>query len=82
MLKCVTLQAMVLSEIKRLPPNELRETLDFVRFLRLRHSIEPDQAYFWTKKWQLLERATEKDKKRGRVLGDGSMKGLAKALGK
>ena len=78
----MTLQAMVVSEVKQLPPNELRETLDFVRFLRLRHSIEPDQAYFWTKKWQAMERAVEKDKKSGRILGDGSMKGLAKALGK
>ena len=78
----MTLQAMVVSEVKRLPPNELRETLDFVRFLRLRHSIEPDQTYFWTKKWQALEMAVEKDKRRGRVLGDGSMKGLAKTLSK
>ena len=78
----MTMQALVLSEVKRLPPVELRETLDFIRFLRLRHSIEPDQAYFWTKKWQKMELRTEQDKKKGRVIGDGSMKGLTKSLGR
>lgn len=78
----MTLQAMVVTEIKRLPPSQLRETLDFVRFLQLRHSIEPDQTYFWTRKWQRLEKRVERDKKKGRVIGDGSVNGLTKALGR
>ena len=78
----MTLQAQIASEAKQLPPKELREALNFIHFLRLRHSIEPDQSYFWSKKWQSMEHAAERDKKKGRVLGDGSLKGLLKALGK
>jgi len=76
------LQTQLMSEMKQLPNRALQETLDFMRFLRLRGSIEPDQTYFWTKKWQAMEKAAERDKKRGRVTGDGSVNGLLKALGR
>ncbi|MBI4679579.1 MAG: hypothetical protein HY748_18555 [Elusimicrobia bacterium] len=68
--------------MKSLPLAYLREVLDFVRFLRLRRSIDPDQAYFWTRKWQSKERAVERDKRHGRIIGDGTVRGLARALGR
>ena len=78
----MTIQAQLASEIKSLPPGSMREVLDFVRFLHLRRSIDPGQAYFWSRKWQAKERGAERDKKRGRVIGDGTVQGLAKALGR
>lgn len=77
----MTLHAQLVSETKQLPPQILKEALDFVRFLKLRRAIDPEQAYFWTKKWQTTERASDKDRKRSRILGDGSFKGLLKTLG-
>ena len=78
----MTLQAQLATEIKSLPPGYMREVLDFVQFLRLRRSIDPGQAYFWTRKWQAKERAVERDKRRGRVIGDGTVRGLAGAMGR
>ena len=78
----MTLQAQLATEIKSLPPVCMREVLDFVRFLHLRRSIDPGQAYFWTRKWQAKERTIERDKRRGRVIGDGTVRGLAGALGR
>ena len=78
----MTLQAQLTSEMKTLPPGYMREVLDFVRFLRLRCSIDPAQACFWTRRWQAKERAVEQDKKRGRTIGDGTMRELTKTLGR
>lgn len=78
----MTLQAQLTSEMKTLPPGCIREVLDFVRFLRLRRSIDPSQAYFWTRRWQAKEKAVERNKKSSRVVGDGTMRGLAKTLGR
>lgn len=78
----MSLQTQVFAEIKHLSPNILPEILDFVRFLRFKEVTDPKQAYFWTKRWQNMEKAIEKDKKHGRIVGNGTVKGLVKILGK
>ncbi|NNN05472.1 MAG: hypothetical protein HKL90_06195 [Elusimicrobia bacterium] len=78
----MTLQAQLASEMKTLPPENVREVLNFVRFLRLRRSIDTAQAYFWTRHWQANEKAVEQDKRRGRVRGNGTMRDMVKVLGR
>jgi hypothetical protein len=38
------------------------------------------QAYFWTKGWQKMEADADKAKKAGKVLGNGTAKGLIREL--
>ncbi|MBI3323595.1 MAG: hypothetical protein HYZ95_03920 [Candidatus Omnitrophica bacterium] len=59
---------------------ELRETADFVLFLKTRSRIDPGQAYFWTAKWQAMERQAQADKRKGRILGAGNIESLLRAL--
>ncbi len=68
------------AEIEELKVDSLKEVLDFVYYLKVKKAIDPSQAYFWTKKWQILEREAEEDKKARQVVGDGSVSELLKAL--
>ena len=70
----------VVEEIETLPSVQLRELRSYVFFLKARGAVDPAQLYFWTKRWQAWERQVEADKRRGRVLGDGTLKGLLTAL--
>ena len=70
----------LLSEIEGLPAAKVKEVLDFVCFIKAKEAIDPTQTYFWTKKWQEMERATDEDKKAGNVIGDGTVEGLLKEL--
>ena len=70
----------VIDEIRQLPAPKLRELRAYVFFLKARGAIDPAQLYFWTKRWQAWEREAEADKRAGRVLGDGTLKGLLTAL--
>ena len=71
----------VIRQIEALPPVQLREVRAYVFFLKARGAVDPTQLYFWTKRWQAWERQAESDKKRkGRVVGDGTVKGLLAAL--
>jgi hypothetical protein len=70
----------ILQEIHGLPPGKLKEVLDFVCFIKAKDAIDPSQAYFWTKKWQEMEQAAEKDKKTGRMIGNGSVQDLLHEL--
>ena len=70
----------VIEEIKTLPEPQLRELRTYVYFLKMRWSIDPSQLYFWTKRWQAWEKEAEADKRMGRVIGDGTVEGLLKAL--
>jgi len=36
--------------------DKLREVLDFVCFIKAKDVIDPAQAYFWTRKWQRMEK--------------------------
>lgn len=70
----------LLQEIEGLPSRKLKEILDFVCFLKAREAIDPSQSYFWTQKWQEMERKANKDKLAGKVIGDGTLPGLLNEL--
>ena len=73
-------------KMEELPLNELKELYDYLTFLELKKlipQIDPSQAYFWTKKWQSMEREAEDDLKTGKVTGPfKSTKDLLKSLKK
>jgi len=59
-------------KIDELKPKDIKELYDYVMFLEIKDfipQIDPSQTYFWTKKWQKMEKAAEKDIKSGRVSG-------------
>jgi len=70
----------IVDGLRDLKADSLNEVLDFIYFLKAKQVINPFQAYFWTRTWQRLEEEAEKDKRAGRVIGNGSVKGLLKAL--
>ena len=70
----------VLEEVRTLAAPQLRELRAYVYFLKARTAIDPTQLYFWTKRWQASEREADADKRAGRVVGNGTLKGLLKAL--
>ena len=70
----------VVEELKALSPAQLQEVRAYVFFLKARQMIDPDQFYFWSKRWQGWERQVEADKRRKRILGDGTIQGLLTAL--
>ena len=70
----------VIEEIRRLPAPRLRELRAYVFFLKARGTIDSSQLYFWTKRWQAWEREAAADKRAGRILGNGTLKGLLTAL--
>lgn len=70
----------LLNEIKGLPAAKVKEVLDFVCFIKAKESIDPRQSYFWTKRWQEMERDADNDKKAGRIIGDGTVVNLLKDL--
>ena len=70
----------VIEEIRMLPPSQLRELRTYVHFLKARRAIDPTQLYFWTTRWQAWEHDADADKRAGRVVGDGTVKGLLAAL--
>ena len=67
-------------ELAALTRSQQRVVLDFVQFLRIKSVVDPSQAYFWTPRWQRLERRADRAKTRGKRLGDGTISGLLKAL--
>jgi len=70
----------VIEELRNLPAPQLRELRAYVYFLKARETVDPSQLYFWTKQWQGWEHEAEADKRAGRIMGDGTLKGLLKAL--
>ena len=75
-----TVKKEIIHQINDLKPDGLKEILDFVLFVKVKKTIEPSQAYFWTKTWQRLEKEVDEDKRSGRVMGDGTVEGLMKAI--
>lgn len=66
--------------LKSLPSDKLKEVLDFVQFLKTKEMIDPSQAYFWTKKWQQMEKEAEEDIQKGRVHQHPSVDALKKKI--
>lgn len=60
----------LIDEIKGLPDEKTKEVFEFVCFIKHREAlsrIDPTQAYFWTPKWQEMEKKADEDIKAGRV---------------
>jgi hypothetical protein len=72
----------LIKEVEGLPSVKMKEILDFVYFLKAKDTIDPTQMYFWTKQWQDMEKEADSDKKKGNVIGDGSLKNLLEKLKK
>jgi len=70
----------IIEELEGLPKEKLKEVLGFVSYLKAKEAIDPTQAYFWTRGWQKMETEADKAKKAGEVIGNGTVKGLLKAL--
>lgn len=70
----------LLSEIKGLPAAKIKEVLDFVCFIKAKETIDPTQSYFWTARWQAMEKEVDEDKKAGNVIGDGTVGSLLEEL--
>jgi hypothetical protein len=70
----------LLREIKRLTPEKLKEVLNFVCFIKAKDVIDPTQAYFWTKKWQRMEKEADKNKEADNIIGNGTVEGLLTEL--
>lgn len=70
----------ILKEIEELSSEKLKEVLDFVYFIKAKEIIDPSQTYFWTKRWQEMEKEVEEDKKAGNIIGNGTVEGLLKEL--
>jgi hypothetical protein len=69
-------------QIQGLPDEKIKEILDFTYFIKAKDVIDPSQAYFWTMKWQAMEREVDRDKERGDMIGDGSIRVLIEELNK
>ena len=75
-----TVPKVLLEEIQGLSVSQLHDLQVYVYFLKARQAVDPAQLYFWTKQWQGWEHDAEADKRAGRLVGDGTLKGLLKAL--
>lgn len=71
----------LLNEIRTLPSSLTKDVLDFVCFIKVRQVIDPKQAYFWTKKWQQMEKEASEDIKLGRVRKYHSLKEFKSKMG-
>jgi hypothetical protein len=67
-------------EFSELSASQQRAVMTFVHFLRVKDLIDPSQAYFWTRQWQRWESEADRAKARGKLIGNGTVKGLLKAL--
>jgi len=70
----------LLKEIKGLPSDKVKEVLNFICFIKAKEVIDPAQAYSWTKKWQKMEKGADRDRKRGNVIGNGTVKKSIRSL--
>lgn len=66
----------LLREIEGLSPEKIKEILNFVCFIKAKEVIDPTQAYFWTTKWQTMEKEADIDKGAGNIIGDGTVEGI------
>jgi len=68
----------------RLDPGDFLEveTVDEAIVLVPRKLIPRDQGWFWTKRWQTMEKTAQRDLNNGRVVEASSMKALLRKLKK
>ena len=72
----------LIREIEGLSAEKIKEILDFAYFIKAKDAIDPSQAYFWTIKWQNMEKEADEDKREDRVVGDGTIEDLMRELKK
>jgi hypothetical protein len=72
----------LLREIEELSPEKVKEGLDFIYFIKAKDAIDPSQMYFWTTKWQEMEKEADRDKEEGNIIGDGTVEDLLRNLKK
>jgi hypothetical protein len=70
----------IICEIEGMPDDQLKQIMDFVYFIKAKEVIDPSQSYFWTKKWQKMEKSADRDKYLGNIIGDGTIDGLMDEL--
>jgi len=70
----------LLSEIEGLSAEKLREIVGFACFIKAKDVIDPSQSYYWTKKWQQMEKEADRDKDEGNIVGDGTLENLLDEL--
>ncbi|MFH1073635.1 MAG: hypothetical protein V1752_00960 [Candidatus Firestonebacteria bacterium] len=51
----------LLNEIKNLPSDLTKDVLKYVVFVKYKKIVDTDQSYFWSKKWQNMEKEAEKN---------------------
>lgn len=49
----------LLREVEGLPPEKIKEVLDFIYFIKAKDVIDLSQMYFWTAKWQEMEKEAD-----------------------
>lgn len=72
----------LLREVEELSPEKVKEVLDFIYFIKAKDVIDPSQMYFWTTKWQEMEKEADRDKEAGNIVGDGTVEDLLRNLKK
>jgi len=70
----------LIREVEGLPPEKIKEVLDFIYFIKANYIIDPSQMYFWTTKWQEMEKEADKDKEASNIVGDWTAEDLLKNL--
>ncbi|MBI4839432.1 MAG: hypothetical protein HY806_09915 [Nitrospirae bacterium] len=71
----------ILREIDNLTSNKAKEVLEFICFIKHKKALEmidPTQLYFYTPKWQEMEKKAEEDIRAGRVSEEYSASGMDK----
>ena len=69
-------------EIEGMPDDKIKEIIDFACFIKVKDVLDHSQTYFWTTKWQEMEREADSDKKAGILIGDGTLENLLNELNK
>ena len=66
--------------LRGLSPANLNAVKSYAFFLQAKAITDPEQSYFWTRRWQELEKSSSSDKRSGRLIGDGSPEGLIRSF--
>ena len=76
----------IIRKMQQLPVKDIKELKDYVVFLELKNllpQIDSSQAYFWSKKWQKIEKTAETGIRHGKFSPTfSSVKDLLKHLKK
>ena len=77
----VAVKRELLNEIKNLPSDLTKDVLKYVVFVKYKKIVDTDQSYFWSKKWQSLEKEAGKNIKEGKTHKYNSLKELKMKMG-